>query len=793
MIGDRDESPDFALARDAFLRARDADTDDRDALLAEWDRTEPALATVVRRMLARLDEERSATGEEAAAATANGIPLPSVPELLQRLEACAAPDCPVDPAHPEVGNRYRIVGRLGGGSAGEVYRAEQVAPVHRLVAIKVFRAEPAVESEGDRSRRLAYRRFEREARVLALLDHQGIAKVLDVGVTSDGRRYLVMELVEGKPIDRACEAIGAGFQARVELLLQACAAVEHAHTRGVIHRDLKPTNVLVAVANAPTVKVIDFGIARLMDAERPGGTRLTLEGQVVGTLVYMSPEQLAGQAGDVRCDVYALGAILFELLAGTRLSLGRRAPGGSGDLAIDLSAPTSPIPRRRRDLEAVIDRATAVDPESRYSAVSELSSDLRAFLDDRPIRARPASPLRRALYASRRAPFTAALVVVALVATVAAVAGITASRFQLAAERDRERHEVIRLIDDVLAGLYPLVGATEPRRQLTELLLQRVDALLAIDGDDPDLRLARARLLTELGNLATERGDIPAATRLRSESLGWLSSIARDRPDDPMVVRLHADAIVRRADLTYHDGDEGSARTAYREAFGILREAHDRWPDDEGIHDDLTWAYDRIYTEDELFADPGRVLALIEARRALAADLLVRTPNRSLSLYTMLESERCLAHALGVLGRNAESLEHFRTAIAIGRRLTELEPGRLHYRIQLGAALVEGSKIAPRLGDDAMAAAMAAEADRHTAQLLADEPDRLEVLLQRLSERANRSHRLSLRGDIAGQQAALDEMEALAARMDEVAGGPSYATIDARRTVEEGRAGVAGR
>src|SRR5690349_1592920 len=219
------------------------------------------------------------------------------------------------PAGPDAGTDvgpYKLLEPLGEGGFGVVYLAEQTRPVRRKVALKVLK--PGMDT------RQVVARFEAERQALAIMDHPNIAKVHDAGTTDSGRPYFVMELVKGAPITEFCDRNHLTPKRRLELFVDVCRAVQHAHQKGVIHRDLKPSNVLVTVHDTtPVVKVIDFGVAKALGQELTDKTLFTGFAQMIGTPLYMSPEQ-AGQSGldiDTRSDVYALGVLLYELLTGT--------------------------------------------------------------------------------------------------------------------------------------------------------------------------------------------------------------------------------------------------------------------------------------------------------------------------------------------------------------------------------------------------------------------------------------------------------------------------------------------
>ncbi|RYD36645.1 MAG: serine/threonine protein kinase, partial [Verrucomicrobiaceae bacterium] len=296
--------------------------------------------------------------------------------------------------------RYRLLEQIGEGGFGTVFLAVQSQPVKRHVALKVIK--PGMDS------REVIARFEAERQALAMMDHPHIAKVLDAGMTEGGRPYFVMELVKGLPITRYCEGNHLDTRERLEIFTDVCSAIQHAHQKGIIHRDIKPPNILVSLHDGkPMARVIDFGIAKAIGMELTEKTLLTQHGRMMGTPQYMSPEQaeLHPLAVDTRSDIYSLGVILYELLTGTtpldsdqlrhatyaemqRLIREVIPPRPSTRLAGPSAVPSRSL---RGDLDWIVLKALEKDPARRYESAGAMAEDLQRFLQHKPVEARPPS------------------------------------------------------------------------------------------------------------------------------------------------------------------------------------------------------------------------------------------------------------------------------------------------------------------------------------------------------------------------------------------------------------------
>ncbi len=271
----------------------------------------PELQKKVEGLLSAFDQAGSFL-EEQRGPTASHASEPGVTTGFLEIVASTPTLAPLSEGPGSVIGPYKLLQKIGEGGMGVVYMAEQETPVRRRVALKIIK--PGMDSNQ------VVARFEAERQALALMDHHNIARVFDAGATSSGRPYFVMELVHGVPITQYCDQAKLTTRERLELVVPICQAIQHAHQKGVIHRDIKPTNVLVTLYDGkPVPKVIDFGVAKATEQRLTERTMFTQFGAIVGTFEYMSPEQseMSGLGIDMRSDIYSLGVLVYELLTGT--------------------------------------------------------------------------------------------------------------------------------------------------------------------------------------------------------------------------------------------------------------------------------------------------------------------------------------------------------------------------------------------------------------------------------------------------------------------------------------------
>jgi tetratricopeptide (TPR) repeat protein len=440
---------------------------------------------------------------------------------------------------------YTLKSAIGHGGMGSVWLAERSdGRFERLAAVKLLNLALAAHGET---------RFRTEGRILARLTHPQIAQLLDAGVSPSGQPFLVLEHVDGQPIDEFCNTRGLDIQARIVLFLDVLAAVAHAHANLVVHRDLKPSNVLVTKDGQ--VKLLDFGIAKLLVDEAGGTPRtgITREFGAALTPEYAAPEQIMGEAVSTATDVYALGILLFLLLtkqhpAGEH----RRSPADLMKAIVEVDFPrpsdVASDARVRRllqgDLDTILGKALKKKPSERYASVTELANDLRRYMRHEPITARPDTFGYRAAKFVRRHRWPVATAIVTIAVLSAAL--FVANRQRLAAER---RFQQLRQLSDQVFGLdreiRHLPGATQAREALVSASLQYLEGLAKDASRDLELlqevsegywRVGRIQGVPSELNL----GNLSKAEETLAKAAASSESILAARPGDPRAMFLSA-------------------------------------------------------------------------------------------------------------------------------------------------------------------------------------------------------------------------------------------------------------
>lgn len=454
-------SENFAEVRKHFEIAFDLEGDARSQYMAQLERDHPEIANAVRSLIEADSQASSFLGGTAF----DDI---NTQDWIGKKVAS-----------------FTIVDVLAEGGMGIVFRASQENP-KRSVALKLIRNELSSQQ--------ALRRFELEAEVLGCLDHPGIARIYEAGQTTKAagqRPYLVMELIDGVPLDDYLNREQLSVEAKVTLLTQICAAVQHAHEHGIIHRDLKPSNILVTPQGQP--KIVDFGVARVTDDDLRA-TMQTDMGQVIGTLPYMSPEQVHGRRDDLdtRSDVYALGVVAYEMITGSLpydlrgRSLAEAARTIEEEEPTSLTSTTGRVPA---DIDTIVRKALSKERERRYASAGELGSDFTRFLQHEPISARsPSTVYQLKKFARRNRGLVAGLATtlgVLVLGLVVSVAGWSS------ASRERERAQIETSKATAMNDFFrDVLGAADPWQEgsavkVIDILDQAAASIPESLGDKP--------------------------------------------------------------------------------------------------------------------------------------------------------------------------------------------------------------------------------------------------------------------------------------------------------------------
>jgi tetratricopeptide (TPR) repeat protein/tRNA A-37 threonylcarbamoyl transferase component Bud32 len=613
----------------------------------------------------------------------------TVPERAMAPQAqLPGPGGPISGAVPG----YEILEKLGQGGMGVVFKARQTK-LNRVVALKMI-----LGSHHANAQQLA--RFQVEAEALASLQHPHIVQVHEVG-THDGSPYFSMEFVEGGSLDQKLAGRPQAPRDAAGMVELLARAIHAAHLRGIIHRDLKPVNVLLApgasgsdgsgVQGLGSPKIADFGLAKRLEAEDDR----TLPGVVMGTPSYMAPEQAEGKSREIgpATDVHALGVILYEMLTGKTPFDGPTAYATLENVKhVEAVAPSKHQPGVPRDLDIICLKCLHKTPSRRYATAEALADDLRRFLNNEPILARPVGRAERLLKWVQRRPTAATLVFVLLLGSLTALAAGIWHHVRLRSERDRAEKNFQTALDAVnkmltVVGEEQLAsepGMTQKRRELLEEALKYYQKLLAEKQDDPAMRRHVAQAHKRVGDIHRLLREQEKADASYLAAIGMLKVLVAEYPDDPELRQHLADSHNWRGELLRQANKIPEAEAAYNEALKIQSDLTRDFPQRPEFEQDLARSH---YNLGLLFKDSSQLSkAQDELHEAVARlrKLADADPNRPTNQEHLGRAYLNQATVLHLLGKaHLEALDAAARAMVLFRNLSRKYPQVPDYRWEL--------------------------------------------------------------------------------------------------------------
>jgi len=641
-----------------------------------------------------------------------------------------------DIASGTVVGAYVLRELLGQGGMGQVWQAEQTEPIRRTVAIKLVKSELAG--------RQVLARFEAERQALTMMDHPNIARMLDAGAMPDGKPYFVMELVRGVPINRYCDEARLNTQERLALFIPVCQAIQHAHQKGIIHRDLKPSNILITQYDGkPVPKVIDFGVAKAVHQPLSDFSMQTELGSLVGTLEYMSPEQadLNNLDIDTRADVYSLGVILYELLAGSppftskqlraaaftemlRLIREIDPPKPSTKLSKSEALPSIAAnrklePRRLQsqvsgDLDWIVMKALAKERNQRYESANGFAQDIQRYLVNEPVQAGPPGAsyrLRKFIQRNRGTVLAVGLVLLALVAGVIgttygmleandqankakgeaqakekARAAEAAEREKAEKARDRTHQVLDAMISEVTGDSLTTQQSVSPEQRvfLNEVLSYYHE--FAADQASDEKSLFRTSLAAfQLGRIEQRLDRKEKALAALQQAEAGFATLAREHPARTEFRSKWAGALLNAGMLLRGLGRQAEAEEKHRQAQGILKQLTNDVPAEHQYQSDLAACHTNLGSllvslgrRDEAEGQYLQALSVLE-------ELVKGYPASAAYQDQWAECHLGLGNLLMEQAKLVQAEQQFGQGLTIREKLVKEHPGSIIYRCRLAA------------------------------------------------------------------------------------------------------------